>query len=95
MALAWTASSGATSYNVYRATTSGGEGTTPVATTASTSYTDTGLTNGTKYYYKVSATNGGGTSAQSSEVSATPSASAPDQRAGQRRRSGDRDLGRR
>jgi fibronectin type 3 domain-containing protein len=77
VALAWTASSGATSYNIYRGTTSGGEATTPVATIASTSYTDTGLTNGTKYYYKVSATNGGGTSAQSSEVSATPSASSP------------------
>jgi fibronectin type 3 domain-containing protein len=77
VALAWTASSGATSYNIYRGTTSGGEGTTPVATTASTSYTDTGLTNGTKYYYKVSATNGGGTSAQSSEASATPSSSSP------------------
>jgi hypothetical protein len=76
VALAWTASSGATSYNVYRVTTSGGEGTTPVATTASTSYTDTGLTNGTKYFYKVSATNGGGTSAQSSEASATPSSAA-------------------
>jgi fibronectin type 3 domain-containing protein len=77
VALAWTASSGATSYDVYRSTTSGGEGTTPVATTASTSYTDTGLTNGTTYYYKVSAVNGGGTSAQSSEVSAKPSASLP------------------
>ena len=77
VALAWTASTGATSYNVYRGTTSGGEGTTPVATTASTSYNDTGLTNGTKYYYKVAAVNGGGTSAQSGEVSATPSSSAP------------------
>ena len=77
VALSWNASSGATSYNVYRGTTSGGEGTTPVATIASTSYTDTGLANGTKYYYKVSATNGGGTSAQSSEVSASPSASLP------------------
>jgi Malectin domain/Fibronectin type III domain len=77
VALSWNASSGATSYNVYRGTTAGGEGTTPVATIASTSYTDTGLANGTKYYYKVSATNGGGASAQSSEVSATPSASLP------------------
>ena len=77
VALSWNASSGATSYNVYRGTSAGGEGTTPVATIASNSYTDTGLANGTKYYYKVSATNGGGTSAQSSEVSATPSASLP------------------
>ncbi|HEX4702723.1 MAG TPA: malectin domain-containing carbohydrate-binding protein, partial [Pseudonocardiaceae bacterium] len=77
VALSWNASSGATSYNVYRGNTSGGEGTTPVATIASTSYTDTGLANGTKYYYKVSATNGGGTSAHSTEVSATPSASLP------------------
>jgi hypothetical protein len=77
VALAWTASPGATSYNIYRGTTSGGEGSTPAATTASTSYTDTGLTNGTTYYYKVSAANGGGTSAQSSEVSAKPSGSSP------------------
>ena len=77
VALAWTASTGATSYNIYRGTAPGGEGATAVATTASTSYTDTGLANGTTYYYKVSATNGGGTSAQSSEVSAKPSSSAP------------------
>jgi fibronectin type 3 domain-containing protein len=76
VALSWTASSGATSYSIYRGTTAGGEGTTPVATTTTNSYTDTGLTNGTTYYYKVSATNSAGTSAQSSEVSATPSASA-------------------
>jgi len=77
VALAWTASSGATGYNIYRGTTSGGEGSTPVATTASTSYTDTGLTNATTYYYTVSATNSAGTSAQSSEVSATPTATPP------------------
>jgi fibronectin type 3 domain-containing protein len=39
-----------------------------------TSYTDTGLTNGTTYYYKVAAVNAGGQSPQSAEVSATPSA---------------------
>jgi len=73
VALSWTASSGATSYNVYRSTSSGGEGTTAYASgITSTSYTDTGVTAGSTYYYKVAAVNSSGTSAQSSEVSATP-----------------------
>jgi fibronectin type 3 domain-containing protein len=75
-ALTWTASAGATSYSIYRGTTSGGEGSTPVGTATTNSFTDTGLTNGTTYYYKVTATNSAGTSAQSSEVHATPSATA-------------------
>ena len=37
------------------------------------SYTDSGLTNGTTYYYVVNAANTGGTSADSTEVSAVPS----------------------
>jgi fibronectin type 3 domain-containing protein len=62
-----------TSYNVYRGTTPGGEGGTPVATNvASSSFTDTGRTNGTTYYYKVAAVNSAGTSPQSGEASATP-----------------------
>jgi fibronectin type 3 domain-containing protein len=70
----WNASSGATGYNLYRSTTAGGEGTTPIVSNiASTSFTNTGLTNGTTYFYKVAAVNGVGVSAQSSEVSATPS----------------------
>jgi fibronectin type 3 domain-containing protein len=72
VALTWTASTGATSYSIYRGTTSGGEGTTPIGTATTNSFTDTGLTNGTTYYYRVSASNSAGTSAQSSEVSATP-----------------------
>ena len=73
--LTWSASTGATSYNVYRSTTSGGEGSTAIATgITSTSYTNTGLTNGTKYYYKVAAVNSAGTSSQSTEASATPTA---------------------
>jgi len=76
VSLSWTASSGATSYNVKRATTSGGPYTT-VANVSTTAYTDTGLANGTTYYYVVSAVNAGGESANSSQVSATPQAPPP------------------
>ena len=70
--LSWTASPGATSYNIYRGTISGGEGSTPIKTgITATTYTDT-VTNGVTYYYEVSATNSAGTSAPSSEVSAKP-----------------------
>ena len=73
VALSWAASTGATSYNVYRGTSSGGEGTTPVASgITGTTYTNTGLTNGTAYYFKVAAVDSVGTSSLSSEVSATP-----------------------
>ncbi|MDE1829113.1 MAG: fibronectin type III domain-containing protein, partial [Thaumarchaeota archaeon] len=60
-------------YNVYRGTTSGGENTTPIATgIASTTYTDTGLTNGQVYYYVVKAVNSIGTSSSSNEANVTP-----------------------
>ena len=71
VSLTWTASSGATSYNVKRATTSGGLYTT-VSSPTGTSQTDTGLTNGTTYYYVVSAVSSAGESANSSQASATP-----------------------
>ena len=76
VALSWSASSGATSYNVKRSTTSGGSYTT-IASVTTTSYSNTGLSNGMTYYYVVSAVNSGGESANSSQVSATPQASAP------------------
>jgi hypothetical protein len=70
MLISWNAAAGATSYNIYRSTTAGGEGTTPIGSTASTSYADTGLTGGppTLYYYKVAAVNGGTVSPQSVET---------------------------
>jgi len=70
--LSWTASTGATSYTVKRATTAGGPYTN-VTTVTGTSYTNTGLTNGTTYYYVVSASNSAGSSANSAQASATPS----------------------
>jgi len=73
VSLSWNASSGATTYYVKRSTTSGGPYTQVNAPTT-TSYTDTGLTNGTKYFYVVSAYNSAGESANSAEVSATPTA---------------------
>ena len=68
--LSWTASSGATSYNVKRATTSGGPYTT-IATVSGTSYTDSGLADGATWYYTVSAQGLAGKGAASSPVSAT------------------------
>lgn len=72
VSLAWSATTGATSYTVKRATVSGGPYTTRASGVTTTSYNDTGLTNGTTYYYVVSASNAYGESPNSSEVSATP-----------------------
>jgi hypothetical protein len=76
VALSWNASSGATSYNVKRSTTSG-SGYATIASPTTASYTDTTVANGTTYYYVVSAVNGGGESANSSQVSATPKSGPP------------------
>ena len=73
VSLAWTASTGATSYNVKRATTNGGPYTT-VSSPASTSYTDTTVTNGTPYYYVVTAVNATAESGNSNQATATPAA---------------------
>jgi len=77
VSLVWNASPGATSYRVKRANVSGGPYSVVASLLPSTSYTDTTVTNGTTYYYVVSAVNSGGESGNSSEVSARPQGSAP------------------
>lgn len=72
VALSWTASAGATSYNVKRASTSGGPYTTLAAGLTTTGYTDSGLPNGAEYYYVVSATQDTYESANSNEVLGLP-----------------------
>jgi Domain of unknown function (DUF1929) len=77
--LAWTANppeDGVANYNIYRGTTAGftvTPGTTPpIATPATNSYSDTGLTASTTYYYKVAAVDAASNiGSLSSEVSAT------------------------
>jgi len=81
VSLSWGPSVEATTYHVKRAIVAGGpyETVACLAATATT-YTDTGLVDGTTYYYVVSAAyagnpNSGGESVNSAEVLATPQAS--------------------
>lgn len=67
--LSWSAVAGATSYNVYRSTTSGGPYTS-VGSSTTTSFSNTGLSGSTTYYYVVRAVVGC-ESANSAQASAT------------------------
>jgi cellulose 1,4-beta-cellobiosidase len=73
VSLSWSASSGATSYSVLRATANGGPYASIASGVTTTSYTDTNVTNGTSYYYVVQAVNNGGTSGNSNQASTRPS----------------------
>jgi chitin-binding protein len=72
VALSWSAANGATGYNVKRSTTNGGPYSNVATNVTGTSYTNTGLTNGTTYYYVVTAVNASGESPVSTQVSGTP-----------------------
>ncbi len=70
----WDAVPAATSYNIYWSATSGVTKTTgtKIPDITSTSYTHTGLTNGTLYYYIVTSVNSYGESVESYEISSAP-----------------------
>jgi subtilase family serine protease len=73
VSLSWSAAAGATSYNVYRGTAAGGEGSTPVSTgITGTGATVSGLSNGQRYYFYVTGVDAGGSSAASNEANAEP-----------------------
>jgi hypothetical protein len=80
--LAWSASDGATSYNLKRSPSDGGPYTT-ITSTSATNYTDTSVIDGTLYYYVVSAVGAGGEGPNSAQVSArVPMRPVPDPRIG-------------
>lgn len=72
--LQWDLSAGATSYSVYRST----DGVTysSLATPSTNYYSDTSVTNGTQYYYKVAAVNSSGTSPYTNPQNLVPSPTA-------------------
>ena len=71
--LSWTPSPGATAYNIYQGTSSGGESATPVGVNFNgTAYTVPYVKYGTTYYYRVVAVNSFGASGNSNEANATP-----------------------
>jgi hypothetical protein len=79
VALSWNAVDGAASYSLYRTAKSGSEPATPSVTgITGTSYTDTGLNDGTTYYYRVVAVNGSGSSGSSPEAHAATPGTNPD-----------------
>ena len=70
--LKWNPVVGASSYNVMVALSAGGPYVLRAASVTATEYTDTSLTNGTAYYYVVTANVGGTVGPNSPEVKVTP-----------------------
>jgi len=72
--LSWTAASGADTYTVKRSTVQGGPYASLASNLVGATYSDTGVTNGTTYYYVVQAKNSTSnlSGANSNEVSAVP-----------------------
>lgn len=78
--LAWTASTGSpvpTGYDVFRGTTTGGPYTQIATNSAGVTYLDSALTNGTTYYYVVTAVKNSNQSTRSNQATGTPNWPAP------------------
>lgn len=76
--LSWDMVTGATGYRIYSSTTEGDYSNLEQSVTEAVySYDVTGLANGTTYYFAITATNDGGESEYSDQVSATPQVPAP------------------
>lgn len=87
----WSAVAGAASYNIYRSTAQGQQGT-KVGSSTTTSYVDPTARNGTTYYYQVSADNAAGEgppSAQSAGVTPAAPVAVPEAPTGLQARPGD------
>ncbi len=76
VSLSWSSSAGAVTYKVLRSTTSGGPYVTRASGLSGTAFVDSPLTNGTTYFYVVSAVNPAGESPHSPQASSTPQAPA-------------------
>jgi len=78
--LAWNAVAGATSYSLYRAAESGYEsdGAPVITGITGTSYVDSGLNDGTTYYYQIVAVNSSGQSGFTTEARASTPGTNPD-----------------
>jgi fibronectin type 3 domain-containing protein len=76
ISLKWNVSTNSIGYNLKRSLVSGSGYTTIAGLLTVTNFTDTGLVNGTQYFYVVNGTNAVGESANSSSASAIPLSSA-------------------
>lgn len=74
LTISWTAVTNATTYQLFRATSEKGPFTTKVSDSSATTFTDSGLSVLTTYYYEVQATNTAGSSALSAVASGSTSA---------------------
>ena len=78
LSLSWTAPTGSMTYTLYRGSAAAGPFTALASNVSTTSYVDTGLTDGTNYYYYVTAKDSAGQSGSSAIGTGTPALIIPE-----------------